>query len=328
MANRKTSRKILRPLGLLLTAGLLATACGSDSGPAASTAENTEAEAEPASDSKTIAVLSPDYSAQPAAKTAVDAFIAEAESRGHVATIVDTNTDNAAMNAEITTAVSQDVDAIVVAFGTPQEFGEGLASALEAEVPVFGLDTGGEADGILVNVTTQAEFLGETSAQALVDVLDEGSQVAMITFDAFDPVRLRGVAAQALFEANGIEVVEYIQGDPADSTGFAKATIGDLLVKYPEGELDAVWAGWDATALGAFQATVEGDRTEILITGVDGQDFAIAEVEAGTNWIATVRQDWPEIATVSMDLIEGFFGGTTPPESTVFVDAILVTADS
>ncbi len=182
-----------------------------------------------------IAVLSPDYAAQPAAKEAIDLFEAAAEANGHTVTVVDTNSDNAAMNAEITTAVSQGVDAIVVAFGTPQEFGDGLADAAEAGIPVFGLDTGGVVEGILVNVTTDNRFLGEQSAQAIIDEIGEGGTVAMIHFDPFEPVRLRAEAARALFEENGVEVVEYVQGDPEDSTGFASAVVGDLLAKYPGG---------------------------------------------------------------------------------------------
>ena len=73
----------------------------------------------PSGEALEIAVLSPDYAAQPAAKEAIDLFEAAAEAHGHTVTVVDTNSDNAAMNAELTTAVSQGVDAIVVAFGTP-----------------------------------------------------------------------------------------------------------------------------------------------------------------------------------------------------------------
>jgi len=284
--------------------------------------------ADVAVDPLAIAVLSPDYAAQPAAKEAIDLFEAAAEAHGHTVTVVDTDSDNAAMNAEITTAVSQGVDAIVVAFGTPQEFGDGLADAAEAGVPVFGLDTGGVVEGILVNVTTDNGFLGEQSAQAIIDAIGEGGTVAMIHFDPFEPVRLRAEAARALFEANGTEIVEYIQGDPADSTGFAAAAVGDLLVKYPEGELDAIWAGWDASALGAYQATVAADRTEVLITGVDGQAFAIAEVAAGGNWIATVRQDWPTISAIVLDVIEAHFAGDEPAENTIFVPAILLTSEN
>ena len=282
----------------------------------------------PSAEARTIAIITPDYAAQPASKEAIDLFQAEAESRGYDVSLTDTNSDNAAINGEISTAVAQGVDAIVTAFGTPQEFGEGLADAGVAGVPVFGLDTGGVVEPTLVNVTTDPGYLGETSAQAIIDALGGEGQVAMIHFDPFEPVRLRAEAARALFEDNGIEIVEYVQGDPADSTGFAKATVLDLLVKYPEGDLDAVWAGWDASALGAFQATQEAGRPEVLVTGVDGQDFARAEVAKDLNWIATVRQDWPTIATTLADIIDAHFAGTDPAESTVFVPAVLITADN
>jgi ribose transport system substrate-binding protein len=277
---------------------------------------------------KTIKIISPDYAAQPAAKEAIDQFIAAATARGYATDLVDTNSDNAAINGELTTAVSQGVDAIVTAFGTPQEFGEGLAAAGAAGVPVFGLDTGGVVEPTLVNVTTDNGFLGSASAQAIIDALGGEGQVAMIHFDPFEPVRLRAEAAKALFDEAGIEVIEYVQGDPADSTGFAKATSLDWLTKYPAGELDAIWAGWDASALGAYQATQETGRTEVLVTGVDGQDFARAEVAKGGNWIATVRQDWPTIATTLTDIIDAHFAGTDPAEPIVFVDAVLLTKDN
>lgn len=277
---------------------------------------------------KSIAVITPDYAAQPAAKEAIDLFVTEAEARGYDVSLTDTASDNAAINGEITTAVAQQVDAIVTAFGTPQEFGEGLADAGEAGVPVFGLDTGGVVEPTLVNVTTDPGYLGEASAQAIIDALGGAGEVAMIHFDPFEPVRLRAEAAKALFEANGIEIVEYIQGDPADSTGFARSTVLDLLVKYAAGDLDAVWAGWDASALGAFQATQETGRSEVLVTGVDGQDFARAEVAKGLNWIATVRQDWPTIAVTLADIIDAHFAGTEPVEPVVFVPAVLLTAEN
>jgi ribose transport system substrate-binding protein len=277
---------------------------------------------------KTIKVISPDYAAQPAAKEAIDDFMAVAEARGYTVKLVDTNSDNAAINGELTTAVAEHVDAIVTAFGTPQEFGEGLAAVAAAGVPVFGLDTGGVVDPTLVNVTTNNQFLGEASAKAIIDALGGKGKVAIIHFDPFEPVRLRAEAARAAFKAAGIEIVEDTQGDPADPTGFAKATALDWLTKYPAGELNAIWAGWDASALGAYQATQETGRTDVLVTGVDGQDFAQAEVAKGGNWIATVRQDWPTIATTLTDIIDAHFAGTDPTDKTVYVPAILITKDN
>ena len=109
---------------------------------------------------------------------------------------------------------------------------------------------------------------------------------------------------------------------------FAKSTTLDWLTKYPAGQLEAVWAGWDASALGAYQATQEANRPEVLVTGVDGQDFAQAEVAKGGNWIMTVRQDWPTIAHTVADLIDAHFAGTDPTESTVYVPGVVVTKDN
>jgi ribose transport system substrate-binding protein len=277
---------------------------------------------------KSLAIITPFYASQPATKEAVDLFITDAESRGYETKMVDTANDNAAVSGEMASAIAQDFDAIILAFAFSQEIGEGLAAAGEAGVPVFGLDAGGVADPMLVNVTTDPGELGSLSAQAIIDAFDEPGQVAMIHFDPFEPVRLRAVTAKELFEDSGWDIVEYIQGDPADATGFARATVLDLLVKYPEGDLDAIWAGWDATADGAYQATQELGRTDVLVTGVDGQDFAVAAVAEGQNWIATVRQDWPAITSALADIVDAHFAGTDPAEQTVFVPAELITAEN
>jgi len=155
-----------------------------------------------------------------------------------------------------------------------------------------------------------------------------GTNVIVIHFDPFEPVRLRGAAARALFEEKGINIIEDIQGDPADSTGFAKTTVLDLLSKYGEGEVDGIWVAWDASALGAYQATVEAGRTEVEVVGVDGQDFAKAEVAKGGNWVATVRQDWAGIASKALEVIEAYLVSGTQPEPVVVVPGELITKDN
>jgi len=276
---------------------------------------------------KTIAIVSPYYSDQPATKEVVDAFTAAAEANGHTVTLVDTKGDLAAVNGEIQNAVSEKVDAIVLGMGDPKEFSAGLSAAIDAEIPVFGLDAG-TADGVVANITSDNDFLGTTSAQALIDAMGDGKNVIVIHFDPFEPVRLRGAAARALFEEKGITIVEDIQGDPADSTGFAKTTILDLLANYAEGEVDGIWVAWDASALGAYQATVEAGRTEIEVVGVDGQDFAKAEVAKGGNWVATVRQDWAGIANKALEVIEAYLVSGTEPEAVVVVPGELITKDN
>jgi len=275
---------------------------------------------------KTIAIVSPYYSNQPATKEVVDAFKTAAEAKGYTVTLVDTKGDLASVNGEMTNAVSQKADAIVLGMGDPKEFSAGLKSAKDAGVPVFGLDAG-SADGVTANFTSDNDFLGKTSAQALLDAIAPGKNVIVIHFDPFEPVRLRAAAARDLFKAQGVTVLEDIQGDPADSTGFAKTTILDLLTKYPKGKLDGIWVAWDASALGAYQATVEAGRTEVKVVGVDGQDFARAEIKkAGSNWIATVRQDWAGIANKAVTDIDALLNGGAAPAAVVVVPGELITA--
>ena len=62
-----------------------------------------------------------------------------------------------------------------------------------------------------------AEWVGALVSAFLHRAAEEG-----LAGDAFSQ------AARALFEASGIEIIEYIQGDPADSTGFAKTINPEL----------------------------------------------------------------------------------------------------
>ena len=328
-----TRRRVLAGVvALAATAGLAA--CGSkkaeETTTTAAATETTAAAVETTAATtgtgKTIAIVSPYYSNQPATKEVVDAFKTAAEAKGYTVTLVDTKGDLAAVNGEMTNAVSQKASAIVLGMGDPKEFSAGLKSAKDAGVPVFGLDAG-SADGVTANFTSDNDFLGKTSAQALLDAMAPGKNVIVIHFDPFEPVRLRGAAARELFKAQGVTVLEDIQGDPADSTGFAKTTILDLLTKYPKGKVDGIWVAWDASALGAYQATVEAGRTEVKVVGVDGQDFARAEIKkAGSNWIATVRQDWAGIANKAVTDIDAMLNGGAAPAAVVVVPGELITA--
>jgi ribose transport system substrate-binding protein len=305
-----------RVLAMAVAAGAVVAACGDDDGGSSNTTGGAK-----------VAIISPYYGSQPATKEVVDAFKALAEANGHIVTLVDTRNDLSKVNGEMETAVSQKVDAIVLGMGDPQEFGAGLAATQAAGIPVFGLDAGA-APGVTANITSDNNFLGQASAQAMIDAIGAGGTVAIIHFDPFEPVRLRAAAAREAFAAAGITVVEDAQGDPADSTGFAKKTVLDWLVKYPAGALNGVWVAWDASALGAFQATEEVGRTEVVVTGVDGQDFARAEVRKGGNWIVTVRQDWAAIAAKALETVEAAVGGTLPSSQIITVPGEVLTKDN
>jgi len=96
--------------------------------------------------------------------TELDEFLVEVG----LVLLEDLEGDLAAVNGEMTNAVSEKVSAIVLGMGDPKEFSAGLKAAKDASIPVFGLDAG-SADGVTTNFTSDNTFLGETSAKALLD---------------------------------------------------------------------------------------------------------------------------------------------------------------
>ncbi len=314
-----TRRTFAGAAGAIAVAAVLA-ACGDSASSTPASASNAAGGA----GSKTVAIVSPYLSQQPATKEVVDKFTAAAQAKGWKVTTVDTNNDFAKMNTEITRAVNEKVAAVVLGMGDPKQLGPGLAAAKRANIPVIGLDAG-VADGVTANVTSDNTFLGETSAKAMSDAIGGKGAVLMFTYDDFEPVRVRGQAAKAWFEKNGITVLDYVRIDAPNGLADAKAKAKDALAKYPSGKINGIWSAWDQAANGAYQAVEAAGRSDVKVTGVDGQDFALAAIDKGGAWVATVKQDWSGIATKATETLDAVLAGTKPAEAQILVPGQLVT---
>jgi ribose transport system substrate-binding protein len=314
-----TRRTLVGAAGAVAVAAALA-ACGDSTSSTSATASGGAA----AGGAKKIAIVSPYLSQQPATKEVVDKFTANAQAKGWTVTTVDTNNDFAKMNTEITRAANEKVAAIVLGMGDPKQLGPGLAAAKAANIPVIGLDAG-VADGVTANVTSDNTFLGETSAKAMSDAIGGKGAVLMFTFDDFEPVRVRGQAAKAWFEKNGVTVLDYVRIDAPNGLADAKAKAKDALAKYPAGKINGIWSAWDQAANGAYQAVEAASRSDVKVTGVDGQDFAVAAIDKGGAWVATVKQDWTGIATKATETLEGVLAGTKPAQPQILVPGQLIT---
>ena len=318
------TRRTFAGVAGLAAASLALAACGGSSGTATTSAS---ASAGGGGAARTIAIVSPYLSQQPATKEVVDDFTSKAQAKGWTVTTVDTNNDFARMNTEITQAAGRKVSAIVLGMGDPKQLSPGLKAAKAAGVPVIGLDAG-VADGVTANVTSDNTFLGETSAQAMLDAIGGKGSVLMFTYDDFEPVRVRGQAAKKFFESKGVKVLDYVRIDAPNGLADAKAKANDALAKYPAGQVNGIWNAWDQAANGAYQAVEAAKRTDVKVTGVDGQDFALAAIEKKGPWVATVKQDWDGIAAKAVETLDGVLTGKNPNDPQVLVPGQLVTADS
>jgi ribose transport system substrate-binding protein len=275
-----------------------------------------------------IAVITP-YLAQPGTQFYVEAFQAAAAEKGWDVNVIDTQGDVAAVISRIEDVVNQGVDAIVINVD-PTQVTAGLETAKDAGIPVVGMDAG--ADPLLVtNVTSNGYAMAAETATYVADRIGGAGKVVMFVFDAFPPVQVRGVIADAVFgNFADIEVLDRVTPDVADG-GIAdsRAKMEAILAANPEaGSIAAVWAAWDQPALGALQAIEAAGREGegIVITGIDANPQAREAIAAGGNFEATVAQDFAGIGSAAADAVARILAGEEIKQRVIYVPTKLVTA--
>ena len=309
----KISRRLTITAAVMLSAMLALAACSAD--PAV--------EGDGSAGSVEIVVVTP-YLANAATKEAIDDFTEQGEALGWSISVVDTAGDMNQLNSAFQNAAAQQPDAIVLGTGDPTQISLGLQSAAEANVPVFAIDASA-AEGIAANVTSDNTDLGEQSANALIDAMGGEGAVVMLTHDPHPGVNARAVGAKAVFEDAGIEVLEQKHVNVPGPVDDARTSIQDI-ISARGADVTGIWGGWDEPALGATQALEAAGVTDVPVVGVDGQDFALAAIEAGGPFKATVKQDWMAITKKVVELIQDLIqNGTAPGQAQYELPGQLIT---
>lgn len=275
-----------------------------------------------------VAIVTP-YMAQPGTQFYVEAFEAVAAENDWDVNVIDTAGDVAAVISRIEDLVVQNVDAIVINVD-PTQVTAGLQAAKDAGIPVFGMDAG--ADPLLVtNVTSNGYAMAAETSTYVADRIKGEGNVVMFVFDAFPPVQVRGVIADAVFgNFPDIKVLDRVTPDVSDG-GIAdsRAKMEAILAANPEpGSIKAVWAAWDQPALGALQAIEDAGRSGegIVITGIDANPQAREAIAAGGNFEASVAQDFAGIGATTAEAVARVLAGEEILQSVTYVPTKLITA--
>jgi ribose transport system substrate-binding protein len=279
---------------------------------------------------ETVAVITP-YLAQPGTQMAIEGFEASAAEKGWEVNVIDTAGDVAAVISRIEDSVTQNVDAIVINVD-PAQVNAGLQSAKEAGIPVVGLDAG--TDPLLVaNVTSNGYAMAAETSVYIANRIEGAGKVVMFVFDAFPPVQIRGVVADAIFgNFPDIEVIDRVTPDVSDG-GIAdsRAKMEAILAANPEpGSIAAVWAAWDQPALGALQAIEDAGRAGegIVITGIDANPQARDAIALAGNFEASIAQDFGAMGAVAADVVAGAISDAEQRARVVYVPTKMVTANN
>ncbi len=260
-----------------------------------------------------IAVVTP-YMANATTAYVIKQFQQYAESEGWTVSVADTAGDFGLRVSRIEDAVAQNVDGIVLGMGDPVQMTKGLDAAAAANIPVFGLDAG-VTEGVLLNVTSDNTDLGYKSAEELVMAINSKGNVILFTHDPHPGVRARAAgAAETLGKYPEIRIIEKIHIEVPGPVENARKVMEDLLTAHPEdGAIAGVWAGWDEPAYGATQAIEKAGKGDaIKVVGIDGTDFAKAEIDNKGPFVATIEQDFDAMANMLVGLIKDYFQGKQP----------------
>lgn len=201
----------------------------------------------------------------------------------------DGNNDAAAQLGQVETMIADGVDAIIL---NPQDADACAACvdvAIEAGVPVIGVNTMVNHDGLTAYVGSQDVGAGEEIMQFMIDHMGT---------EEFNIVVLEGPMGQSaqlqrweginnvLADYPEIEILAY---DTANWSRSEAMTLMETWITTYGTDIDAVVAENDEMALGARQA-IEAEGLDIPCIGIDGITDAVSAVQNG-GMIASDFQD-------------------------------------
>lgn len=277
-----------------------------------------------ADDVKQISICTPYLSSVTTAQM-VELLEEQLTAEGYQVSIKDSANDVAQFATDIETSIVSAVDAIIIVSADPSLVSPQITEAYEAGILIFGCDST-YTEEMQINATSDNYEMGTIIAEYLFDELGGEGEIVHLTYRAHPGVVQRTYAMEDLMESYpDITLISEHHVDVPNQITNAKEIVENLLAAYPEvGSIDAILCGWDEPAIGATQALQEAGRDEILVVGVDGNEQAIELINAGTNMVATISQDFEGMANlVSAAVIKALNGEEITPGD-VYAPSILV----
>lgn len=171
----------------------------------------------------------------------------------------------------------------IATFDTFFKDDEGNARTIDGVVQFFQRDSGLAA--VLVEEILSM-YPEKTANKERVNILKVQEEGYIAAFD-------RREVGYKLYETVGrIRTVETIApSDHLDAVESIKEVAKDVLCKYEDGEIDAIWCCYDAYAQGVYQALKECGSS-IPLVSVDISNIDILSMQEGLNWKACATTNW------------------------------------
>ena len=278
-----------------------------------------------AESARTIAILTP-FQQSVTTNLMIDSLQVQARSRGWKTTVFDTKGDVGQLASRMEDVISSRVSAIVIVSTDPNQLKNQIMAAKAASIPVFGLDSG-YISGMAMNATSDNTAMGKTISTFLFKAMNGKGNLVVLTYRPHPGVLKRTLALDEVLKAYpGIRVVTEQQVEVPGPIENSRKQMENILLANPgKGAITAVWTGWDEPAIGVTQALEAAGRKGVLVTGIDGNSQALDLIQKGSSLKATLKQNFPQMATLVVQQLDRVFRGQAVTATELFAPAILST---
>lgn len=211
----------------------------------------------------------------------------KAEELGIDLVVYDGNYDPSTQISQVETMIADGVDGIILNPQDAQACAPCVDKAVEAGIPVVGVNTRVESDKLTSYVGSQDVTAGEMEMQKIVDILEGKGNILIIEGPMGQSAQLeRREGIQNVLDENpDIKVLAEKTANWSRSEGMT--VMENWLQAFDE--IDAVVAENDEMALGAREA-IKASGKDIPAIGVDGITDALTAVKEG-DLVASIFQD-------------------------------------
>lgn len=242
----------------------------------------------------------------------------EGESMGVKVDVFSAEGDTEKFHNEILSSLKDDYDGYIISHGDDPETINSVKQLVENGKSVVTFDSHMDLEKINgVTLTSQNdEEIAMLAIEQLIEDYDGKANIAYLWVDGFPPMIRRNVIYEEAMKNNpGINEVGRFGIASADTSGDTKRAVVEMLKQHPKGELDAIFATWDAFAIGAIDAIKETGRTEIKVYGIDVSNTVLSLMqEEGGPWKYTAAADPKLIGAINMRLVLKKIAGEETPQ--------------
>lgn len=254
----------------------------------------------------------------------------EGEAMGFKVDTFTANGDTAKFHDAIAQALEKDYDGFIISHGDDEATIADIKKITDKGIPVVTFDSNPDISKINgVTLTSQDdENLAKLALDQLTKEYKGNANIVYLWVDGFPPMVRRNKVYQDVLAKNpGIKEIERFGVAASDTSTQTQNAVSAMLTKHPKGEIDAIFATWDAFAIGATRAVKEAGRDEIKIYGIDvsNADLQIMQ-EDKSSWVASAAVDPKLIGSMDVRLLAKKIAGEETPQ-VYNLKASLVTQD-